>query len=62
MIVTFVYDTFKGIRKKTNQEEDFYVVRLGLVENGKVIRKSEPLIWLTKEQYDILVSSTRLTK
>lgn len=62
MLVTFVYDTFKGVSKKTNKEEDFFVVRLGLIENGNVIRKSQPLIWLTKEQYDILISSTRLNK
>lgn len=62
MIVTFIYDTFKGVSKKTQKEEDFYVVRLGLLENGNVIRKSQPLLWLTKEQYDNLVSNSHAFK
>ena len=57
MKVTFVYDYFTGISKKTNKKEDYYVVRLAVVENGNIIRKSKPLIWLTKEQYDVLSST-----
>lgn len=57
MRVDLVYDTFTGISKKTNQKTDFYVVRLALLENDNIIRKSDPLIWLTKEQYDKLKSS-----
>ena len=53
MKVTFVYEILHSNKKN----QDFYVVRLGIVENGEVIRKSEPLVWLTKEQYEKLSST-----
>lgn len=58
MKFVYIYETFKGVSKKTNLEQDYYVVKLALVdENKKVLRTSQPLIWLTKEQYDLLISS-----
>lgn len=53
MKVSYVYEILHSNKKNT----DFYVVRLALFENGEVVRKSEPLIWLTKEQYDKLTST-----
>lgn len=53
MKVTFIYEILHSSKKN----EDFYVVRLALVDKGETIRKSQPLIWLTKEQYDTLTSS-----
>jgi hypothetical protein len=54
----FILDTFRGVSKKTKVEKDFYVVRFALLDNDKkTIKKSEPILWLTKEQYDTLKSS-----
>ena len=38
------------------KNEDFYVVRLALVENGVILNKSQPILWITKEQYEKLSS------
>lgn len=53
MKVSFVYEVIHSNKKN----QDFYVVRLAVLENGEVVRKSEPLIWLTKEQYEKLSST-----
>lgn len=53
MKVSFIYEILHSNKKNM----DFYVVRLAVSENGEVIRKSEPLIWLTKEQYEKLSST-----
>lgn len=47
----FMVDTFHGTSKKTKEEKDFFVVRLALYKDNTLIRKGEPLIWLTEEQY-----------
>lgn len=36
--------------KKNNL--DYYIVRIALSENGVIIAKSNPILWLTKEQFD----------
>ena len=36
--------------KKKN--EDFYVIRVGLFDGDSLVKKSEPILWLTKEIYD----------
>lgn len=38
------------------KEQDFYVVRLALIEKGEILRKSQPILWVTKEQYEKLSS------
>lgn len=54
MKVIFTYEILHSSKKN----QDFYVVRLALVDNkGEALRKSQPLIWLTKEQYQSLTSS-----
>ena len=47
--------TFEVIHS-SKKNEDFYVVRLALVEKGEILRKSQPLLWITKEQYEKLSS------
>ena len=55
MKLTYIYDSFTGKSKKTGDIQTYYVVRLALVNSdNSVLRKSEPLIWLTKEQFDEL--------
>lgn len=44
------------ILHSTKKNEDFYVVRLALVEKGEILRKSQPILWITKEQYEKLSS------
>lgn len=44
------------ILHSTKKNEDFYVVRLALIEKGEILRKSQPLLWITKEQYEKLSS------
>lgn len=58
MKLDFVLDTFRGVSKKTNETKDFYVVRFALLDNDKKpLKKSEPILWLTKEQFEQLKSS-----
>ena len=52
----FMFDTFRGKVKKTGEEKDFYVVRLGLYKDGILVKKSEPLLWLSEEQYKDYIS------
>lgn len=40
----------------SKRNEDFYVVRLALIEKGEILRKSQPILWITKEQYEKLSS------
>lgn len=40
----------------SKKNEDFYVVRLALIEKGEILRKSQPILWITKEQYEKLSS------
>lgn len=47
------------ILHSNKKNEDFYVVRLALVENGEILRKSQPILWITKEQYEKLSSSQK---
>ena len=47
--------TFEVIHS-TKRNEDFYVVRLALIEKGEILRKSQPILWITKEQYEKLSS------
>lgn len=44
------------ILHSSKRNEDFYVVRLALTENGEILRKSQPILWITKEQYEKLSS------
>lgn len=53
MKVTFIYEILHSNKKNT----DFYVVRLALKDGDEIVRKSEPLIWITEEQYKNLTSS-----
>lgn len=49
MKVVFIKDTLHSFKK----DKDFYCIRYALVdEKNNVLAKSEPLLWLTKEQYD----------
>lgn len=40
----------------SKRNEDFYVVRLALIDKGEILRKSQPILWITKEQYEKLSS------
>lgn len=44
------------ILHSNKKNEDFYVVRLALTEKGEILRKSQPILWITKEQYEKLSS------
>ena len=45
----------KEIIHSTKKDKDFYVVRYALVDESKnIIAKSEPIFWLSKENYDLL--------
>ena len=44
------------ILHSNKKNEDFYIVRLALTENGEILRKSQPILWITKEQYEKLSS------
>lgn len=53
MKIDFIYEVLHSNKKNT----DYFVCRLALFEDGKVVKKSNPILWLTKEQYDRLTSS-----
>lgn len=42
----------KEILHSNKKNQDYYVVRIALSENGVIIAKSSPVLWLTKEQFD----------
>lgn len=42
----------KEILHSNKKNQDYYVLKLALEENGVIIAKSQPVIWLTKEQFD----------
>ena len=44
------------ILHSNKKNEDYYVVRLALTEKGEILRKSQPILWITKEQYEKLSS------
>lgn len=51
MKVQFVKDTFSN----KDNTKTFYVVRYVLTDDkGNVVRKGEPVLWLNKEQYDLV--------
>lgn len=50
--ITYTFEILHSNKKN----EDFYVVRLALTENGLILRKSQPILWITKEQYEKLSS------
>lgn len=52
MQINYTFDVIHSSKKN----EDFYVVRLALVEKGEILRKSQPILWITKEQYEKLSS------
>lgn len=47
--------TFEVIHS-SKKDVDFFVVRLALMEKGEILRKSQPILWITKEQYEKLSS------
>lgn len=49
--IVFIKETFHSDRLN----KDFYVVRYALVDKDKkLVTKSQPLLWLTKEVYEML--------
>ena len=52
MVLNYTYEVLHSTKKG----EDFYVVRLALIEDGVILRKSQPILWITKEQYEKLSS------
>lgn len=55
MKISYTYEILHSNKKN----EDFFVVRLALVENGEILKKSIPLLWITREQYEKLSSSQK---
>ncbi len=52
MSIVFIPETFIGTDKKTNEKREYFVIKIGLQKDGHIVRKSQPLLWLTKEQYE----------
>lgn len=52
MKISYTFEILHSNKKN----EDFYVVRLALTDNGEILRKSQPILWITKEQYEKLSS------
>ena len=52
MKLVYVTESFRGKSKKTGEEQDYFVIKIGLSDNGVIVAKSQPIIWLTKEQFD----------
>ena len=51
MKIVFIKETFHSDK----QQKDFYIIRYALVDKEKhILAKSQPLLWLTKEQYESL--------
>lgn len=51
MKIVFIKETFHSDK----QQKDFYVVRYALIDKDKkMVAKSQPLLWLTKEIYESL--------
>lgn len=42
----------KEILHSDKKNKDYYVIRYALYENDVLIAKSEPIFWLTKEQFE----------
>lgn len=49
-IVKLVY--IKEILHSNKKDTDFYIIRIALQENGVIVAKSHPILWLTREQFD----------
>lgn len=52
MKLIYIKESFEGVSKKTQIKQTYYVIKLALEDNGVIIAKSQPLLWLTKEQFD----------
>lgn len=52
MQLNYIFEVLHSNKKN----EDYYVVRLALTEKGEILRKSQPILWITKEQYEKLSS------
>lgn len=48
---------FPDIIHSNKKNEDFYVIRVGLFDGETLVKKSEPILWLTKEMYDKFLTS-----
>lgn len=53
MRISYTYEVLHSTKK----DQDFYVVRIALVDkDNTILRKSQPLLWITKEQFEKLSS------
>lgn len=52
MKLVYIKDSFEGVSKKTQIKQTYYVIRAALIENDVIVAKSQPILWLTKEQFD----------
>lgn len=59
MSIVFVTEKFEGKSRKTGEMKTFYVIKLGLQKDGVILTKSQPVLWLTQEQYDEYNSSSQ---
>ena len=58
MKFVYIYESFNGTSKKTGEKKTYYVVKLALTDDkNTILQKSQPIIWLTEEQYNSLISS-----
>lgn len=53
MSIVFIPETFHSDKN----DKDYFVIRIGLQKDGIIIRKSSPILWLTKEQYEDYTAS-----
>lgn len=55
--MSFVYHYYMVHSKK--KDTDYYYVSLDLVDdNGVLLSKGSPILWITKEQYEKLLTSS----
>lgn len=52
MKYVYIKESFEGVSKKTQIKQTYYVIKLALCDNDVIIAKSQPILWLTKEQFD----------
>lgn len=45
------------ILHSNKKNEDFYCVKLAVVDDKHILQKSPVIMWITKEQYEKLISS-----
>lgn len=55
MSIVFVPEKFHSEKKN----QDFYVVKIAYAKDGIVLRKSQPILWLTAEQYEDFTKSSQ---